>query len=165
MLAPSHLPSRFASPPSINVERLEVLKGPTSVLYGQANPGGLLNVITKSPPASRRTVLSAFVSTYAGQTSGFGDATSYTTSIDTTGAVDAEQHWLCRLILSYEDQKSFRDYYYQRNKYLYPSLTYKWNAGTFVTVKGDYAREDRQANDGIAVPFLNAELLPPLPHV
>jgi iron complex outermembrane receptor protein len=30
-------------------ERIEVLKGPSSVLYGQTNPGGLINVVTKRP--------------------------------------------------------------------------------------------------------------------
>lgn len=152
--------SRFASPPSINVDRMEVLKGPTSVLYGQANPGGMINVITKSPQPVQRTTLSAYASTYEGQTSGFGDAFSYTTSLDTTGAIDDAKHWLYRFILSYEDQDSFRDYYYQENKYIYPSLTYKWNADTFVTIKADYVREVRQANDGLAVPFLDANLLP-----
>ncbi|MFM9955672.1 MAG: TonB-dependent siderophore receptor, partial [Opitutaceae bacterium] len=152
--------SRFASPPSINVDRMEVLKGPTSVLYGQANPGGMINVITKSPQPVQRTTLSAYASTYEGQTSGFGDAFSYTTSLDTTGAIDDAKHWLYRFILSYEDQDSFRDYYYQENKYIYPSLTYKWNADTFVTIKADYVREVRQANDGLAVPFLDASLLP-----
>lgn len=154
--------SRFASPPTINVERLEVLKGPTSVLYGQANPGGLLNIITKSPQATRRNTLSTFVSTFAGQTSGFADDNSYTVSFDSTGAIDESKKWLYRLIVSYEDQKSFRDYYYQKNKYIYPSLTYRWSADTFFTVKADWVREERQANDGLAVPFLNANLLPPI---
>ena len=152
--------SRFASPPSINVERLEVIKGPTSVLYGQANPGGLLDVITKSPQLRNSTVISTSISTYDGQTSNFGTATSYSTSLDTTGPIDAEKHWLYRLVLSYEDQKSYRDYYFQKNKYIYPSLTYRWNSNTSLTIKGDYTREDRQANDGLAVPFLNASLLP-----
>lgn len=154
--------SRFASPPTINVDRMEVLKGPTSVLYGQANPGGLVNIITKSPQAVRHTVLSAFLSTYAGQTSSLGNAFSYTTSFDTTGPIDSAKHWLYRLIVSYEDQNSFRDYYYQRNKYIYPSLTYQWSKDTFLTLKADYVREDRQANDGLAVPFLDASLLPPI---
>ena len=154
--------SRFASPPAINVDRMEVLKGPTSVLYGQNNPGGMINVITKSPQATRRTTLSTFVSTYEGQTSGFGDAFSYTASVDSTGAIDDAKRWLYRLIVSYEDQGSFRDFYYQKNKYFYPSLTYRWNADSFLTLKGDYAREDRQANDGLAVPLLDASLLPPI---
>jgi len=36
-----------------NVERLEVLKGPASVLYGTGSPGGVVNVITKTPRAER----------------------------------------------------------------------------------------------------------------
>ena len=32
-----------------NVERIEVLKGPASVLYGRSEPGGLVNIITKRP--------------------------------------------------------------------------------------------------------------------
>ncbi|MDQ4121053.1 MAG: TonB-dependent receptor [Acidobacteriota bacterium] len=32
-----------------NVERIEVLKGPASVLYGSAEPGGIINFITKKP--------------------------------------------------------------------------------------------------------------------
>ncbi len=36
-----------------NVERLEVLKGPASVLYGTGSPGGVVNVITKAPRSER----------------------------------------------------------------------------------------------------------------
>lgn len=43
--------SRFGSPTVANVERVEVLKGPSSVLYGSMNPGGLINIVTKSPSA------------------------------------------------------------------------------------------------------------------
>jgi iron complex outermembrane recepter protein len=155
-------PSRWSSPPTINVERLEVLKGPTSVLYGQANPGGLLNIVTKSPKETRQSSLSTFLSTYDGQTSGFGDAVSWSASLDSTGAIDSAKHLLYRAIVSYEDTNSFRDYYYARNKYFYPSLTYRWTTDTSVTVKGEYVRETRQANDGLAVPFLNVAFLPPI---
>ena len=154
--------SRFASPPTIDVERLEVLKGPTSVLYGQANPGGLLNIVTKSPKAKRQTSVSLNVSSYAGQTSGLGDAVSWIGAIDTTGAIDGGGRWLYRFIASYEDKDSFRDYYFEHNKYFYPSLTYKWDNNTWFNLKGDYVREDRQANDGLAVPFLNLAFLPPI---
>lgn len=155
-------PSRFASPPTVNVERLEVLKGPTSVLYGQANPGGMINIVTKSPKATRQNVFSTFLSTYAGQTSGFGDTFSWTASVDLTGPIDEAKRWLFRVVASYEDQESFRDYYYQKNKYFYPSLTWRPSPDTSVTVKYEWVREDRQATDGLAVPFLNAHLLPPI---
>ncbi len=32
-----------------NVERIEVLKGPASALYGQGQPGGLINIVTRRP--------------------------------------------------------------------------------------------------------------------
>ncbi|WP_415909004.1 TonB-dependent siderophore receptor [Oleiharenicola sp. Vm1] len=153
-------PSRFASPPTVNVERLEVIKGPTSVLYGQANPGGLLNIVTKSPQARAQTSLSVYASTYASGVSGLGDDNSLTTSLDTTGPLDAAGRWLYRVVASYEDKNSFRDYGFERNQYLYPSLTYRWSRDTFVTLKTEYVREDRHADDGLAVPFLNAALLP-----
>lgn len=36
-----------------NIERLEVLKGPASVLYGRGDPGGLINLVTKQPKFER----------------------------------------------------------------------------------------------------------------
>ncbi|MFD2136441.1 TonB-dependent receptor plug domain-containing protein [Novosphingobium resinovorum] len=36
-----------------NVERIEVLKGPASVLYGRGDPGGLINIVTKQPRFER----------------------------------------------------------------------------------------------------------------
>ena len=32
-----------------DVERIEVLKGPASVLYGRGDPGGLINIVTRQP--------------------------------------------------------------------------------------------------------------------
>jgi len=43
-----------------NIARVEVVKGPSSFLYGQVVPGGIVNVITKSPQA--RFAASGYVS-------------------------------------------------------------------------------------------------------
>ncbi|MBU6207529.1 MAG: TonB-dependent receptor plug domain-containing protein, partial [Alphaproteobacteria bacterium] len=40
---------RFGSPPTIGVDHVELVKGPSSVLYGQAQPGGFINIISKKP--------------------------------------------------------------------------------------------------------------------
>src|SRR5258708_7111417 len=40
-----------------NVDSLEFLKGPNGVLYGQMNPGGLLNIVTKNPKEKQETYL------------------------------------------------------------------------------------------------------------
>src|SRR5436190_2202532 len=46
-----------------SVERVEVVKGPSSVLYGQVAPGGTVNYITKRPGAKASTLLTAEVGT------------------------------------------------------------------------------------------------------
>ncbi|RYD65163.1 MAG: TonB-dependent siderophore receptor, partial [Sphingomonadales bacterium] len=40
--------------PAEGIERLEVLKGPSSVLYGGGSAGGLVNIVSKAP--NRRTI-------------------------------------------------------------------------------------------------------------
>ena len=45
------LAARFGSPPTANAESIEVVKGPASALYGQQQPGGFVNIITKKPRA------------------------------------------------------------------------------------------------------------------
>lgn len=39
----------FAVPKLFNIERVEVLKGPSGMLYGPGEPGGLINYVTKTP--------------------------------------------------------------------------------------------------------------------
>ncbi len=102
--------SRFVSPPTVNVEHLEVIEGPSSIPCGQPNPRGLLNTVTKSPLAHAQTTLSVFASTYSGHTSSVGDANSLTTSIGSTGPIDRAGQWLYRILASHEDKTSFRDY-------------------------------------------------------
>lgn len=43
----------FFNPEPYGAERIEVLRGPASVLYGQSNPDGLVNFVTKRPPGRR----------------------------------------------------------------------------------------------------------------
>lgn len=156
------LASRFGSPPTADVERVEIIKGPTSVFYGQANPGGLINIITKSPKEISANSFTTFLSTYDSPVSGFGDRLSWTATLDSTGPIDAGKHWLYRVVGSYERDNLFRDYDYLHNVYLFPSLTYRWDARTWITMKIDYTRETRQSNDGLAVPDNNLALLPPI---
>lgn len=47
------------------VEQVEVLKGPSSLLYGIMDPGGVVNVITKKPETTQKTELSVYGSSFA----------------------------------------------------------------------------------------------------
>ncbi|KFI23878.1 TonB-dependent siderophore receptor [Nitrosococcus oceani] len=78
----------FAIPISIaNLERLELLKGPASVLYGQAEPGGIINAIYKKPLAQP----------YYALEQRFGSYDFYQTNVDATGPLTQDDTLLYRM--------------------------------------------------------------------
>ena len=133
--------SRYGSPASANIERVEVLKGPTSLFYGRIQPGGLINVVTKRPQTSFQGSFFGTVSTYDGETSAFGKQGSYTGTIDVTGPIDRGKHFLYRMIANYEDQNTFRTNVFNRNYHLFPSFTYRLDGKTSLTLEVEVARE------------------------
>ncbi|MDZ8261520.1 TonB-dependent receptor plug domain-containing protein [Nostoc sp. ChiQUE01b] len=55
----------FLSPIDVaNIDRLEILKGPASVLYGQNDPGGIVNIVSKRPLQQPRYEASFTVGSY-----------------------------------------------------------------------------------------------------
>jgi iron complex outermembrane receptor protein len=87
---------------SAEIERIEVLKGPSTVLFGFGNPGGVINIITKKPLNKQRTSV-----TLEG-----GDFDLFRGTIDVTGPLAklGEAQLLYRVIGSYEDSGGFRDF-------------------------------------------------------
>ena len=65
------------------LESVEILKGPSSVLYGEVPPGGLINQVTKRPGSERHTEIEAQ----------FGSYSRRQGAIDTTGSIDANQKY------------------------------------------------------------------------
>jgi iron complex outermembrane receptor protein len=135
--------SRFGSPTTANVDRVEVLKGPNSVLYGAMNPGGLINIITKQPAIKTAHSMSFSAGSYLGS-QGTNDA-GFSATLDSTGPLDAGKHWLYRFIASYEDAPTWRQFDWSKNYYIFPSLTYRLNENTEATLKLEFHREHRLA--------------------
>jgi iron complex outermembrane receptor protein len=135
--------SRFGSPTTANVERVEVLKGPSSVLNGAMNPGGMINIVTKQPLAKRSDSVFGSVAGYAGNQGHNGSG--FTGTVDSTGPIDREQRWLYRFIAAYEDAPAWRQFDYAKNYYLFPSVTYRFNEATELTFKLEFHRENRFA--------------------
>ena len=160
------LASRFGSPTTANVERVEVIKGPTSVLYGLMQPGGIVNIVTKRPQEARSNSLFTSVATFAGDSGDFGSGAtfakkmSFTATLDSTGAIDAGKHWLYRFIANYEDLGGFRHFSYAHNHSFFPSLTYRWNKDTEVTAQIEVTRQTRFSDSFLAVPFNTVSLHP-----
>ncbi|WP_321283134.1 TonB-dependent siderophore receptor [uncultured Vibrio sp.] len=143
------LASRFGSPTTANVERVEVLKGPASIMYGQIQPGGMVNIITKKPQDIASFSYDISATTYATGVSYFGDDNGFTGTIDATGPLNASRTWMYRLIISGENADSYRDDVDQQNYYLFPTLTYRPSELTELTFGLELQSEHRVADNGL----------------
>lgn len=98
-------------------ESVEVLKGPSSLLYGLMDPGGVINVVSKKPQLRQRTALSLQGSGYAGGRSGAG------ATLDTTGPI-GEDGLAYRLIVDHVDEDYWRNFGRHRETLVAPSLAW-----------------------------------------
>ncbi|UUX51602.1 TonB-dependent receptor [Nisaea acidiphila] len=141
------LTSRFGSPTTANIERVEVQKGPASVLYGWMDPGGMVNMITKKPLEEEIREVSV-----SGQVFPEYGATGYTGSVDVTGRANQSGTVLYRMIAGYESEDSFRDHVDDdRAMYLFPSLSWVPDDTRRLDIQYEYTKEDRSADDGLFV--------------
>lgn len=93
----------FDAPPVESIDRVEILKGPASFLYGSGSPGGMINFITKMPQQEDFNHAGA-------QTGSWDYYRAYADVNHHTESVDA------RLNLAIEDTKSFRDHYFHERE-------------------------------------------------
>lgn len=144
---------RWGSPPTINAERVEVVKGPASVLYGQVQPGGFINIVTKKPQAEQMTYVKLRGETFYGDKASTSDSLGYTLSLDSTGALNKDETWMYRLIAEYGDNPGFRDNGMSESKYIVPSVTWQPNDKTSITGFIEYRTLDAAYDDGLVAPI------------
>ncbi|MEM1402751.1 MAG: TonB-dependent receptor [Pseudomonadota bacterium] len=125
-----------------NLERIEVLKGPSALLYGEGGPGGLINYVTKRPEARRSTTIELLGGSYD----------FYKVEFDTTGAFSEDGPFAYRLVGTYEDSKSFRDEVSRERLLINPSVSWTGDKGSVVAgleyIDDDYTQERGQVLDG-----------------
>jgi iron complex outermembrane recepter protein len=122
-----------------NVERIEVLKGPASVLFGNVEPGGVINIATKEPLAT--PLYSADLS--------IGSYSSYRPSIDLSGPLNSDKSLRYRLNAAYDNAGSFRDSVSSERVFVAPVVSYQINDRTDLTVDGSYLYDRRSFDRGI----------------
>ncbi|MDZ8110289.1 MAG: TonB-dependent siderophore receptor [Nostoc sp. DedQUE12a] len=121
-----------------NIERIEILKGFSSLLYGTGSPGGVVNYITKKPQATPGYKFSADI----------GSFNFYRGEIDLTGPLTDDKNVLYRLILAYQDSDYFVDNVEDNRIFVAPSLTFSTGEGGSLTIEGEYYRQDKDFNTG-----------------
>lgn len=124
---------------SANLERVEVLKGPASVLFGRAEPGGLINLVTKRP----------LMQPYYKLEQEFGSYAHYRTVWDATGPLNESGTVGYRLSGSFQQYDSFKDFQDGRRVFLAPVLAFKPTSRTDFVVDLQYLRNDTRADSGI----------------
>ena len=106
-----------------DVDRVEILKGPPSVVYGRAASGGIVTLITKEPLPVEHGVVSFQADRYG----------SVRPTFDITGPIGGNGKVFYRLNGEFADSSNFRDYYHDRRYFLAPALT--WNPDDSTTIR------------------------------
>ena len=147
---------RFGSPPTVNTERIEVVKGPMSVLYGRVQPGGFINIVTKKPEREARSQFKLRADAYDVD---IGDTLGVTASMDSTGPLNDSGNVLYRFVGELEDTKGFRDNGFSESVYGVASLTWLPSERTSATLALEYRDEDHALDNFLVAPSRDFNLI------
>lgn len=126
-----------------NVESIEVLKGPASILYGRVEPGGIVNIITKQPSATPKFS--------AEQTAGsWGE---YTTTLDAAGPLNDSKTMQYSVNASHHQNNLYIDNVWDKRDFIAPSLRWAPDAKTQVTVEASYSHDRTVLYQQSIVPY------------
>lgn len=124
----------YENPPMLfNVEKVEVLRGPSALLFGYAAPGGVVNVITKKPLATR----------YNNVNISGGSFNTFHFQSDFTGPFNQSKTLLYRLNVGYENAGNSVDFLKIKTFAIAPSLLWKIGDKTSLLAEFAYTRDDR----------------------
>jgi len=124
-----------------NVKRVEVLKGPSGMIFGRGGAGGLINRVTKQANWTDGHALDL----------AFGSWQQQRASVDLNQAVN--ESVAARVTAVYEDSEGFRDYMELKRQAINPTLTFKASDATTVALSYEHFKDERTTDRG--VPSLN----------
>ena len=136
------------------LERIEVLRGPAAMTYGQGSVGGVINMVSKRPqPEAQNEVSLQLGSWNRKQLQG-----------DFTGPLTADGQWLYRLVAVARKADTQVDHVRDNRQVLAPSLTWQPSAATSLTLQG-LTQRDRSGStsqffpwSGVITPNPNGQL-------
>ncbi|OOV89068.1 MULTISPECIES: TonB-dependent siderophore receptor [Pseudomonas] len=126
-------------PDANTIERLEVLRGPATMLYGRGDPGGTFNVVSKQPLAERTVTLG----------SQLNDQGMKRGTLDASGPLDDEGRLAYRLNVVGEGGDTFRDHVETERYGVTPVITWQATDDTKVTFEGDFMRNNHPLDRGL----------------
>lgn len=139
---------------TVTIQRIEVLKGPASVLYGQLQPGAVVNVVTKQPQRG-------FAAEVIMGLARFDD---WRGTLDLTGPLAMDGGLRFRLTGAYDDSDSVIDFWHRKHFIVAPTLALDVGERTTITVEALYMRNKLEGflnglpAEGTVVPHPNGRL-------
>jgi len=121
------------------LDKVEFLKGGSALLFGNVAPGGIVNLVTKTPQFKSGGEIAMQIGSFA----------FYKPSIDFYGPLSKSIAF--RINGSYENSESFRDVVKNERLYINPSLLFVINPKTQITVQGDYLSADWTPDFGTGI--------------
>lgn len=115
----------FLQPLTNNIERVEVIKGPSSATFSSVDPGGSINLVTKKPLATDRKEVTLSV----------GSFSTFRGTLDFTGPLNESKTLLYRVNAAYQEAKSFRDLVSNKSFLVSPSFSYIPNEKTAINAE------------------------------
>ncbi|MGY2093790.1 TonB-dependent siderophore receptor [Pseudomonas simiae] len=126
-------------PDANTIERLEVLRGPATMLYGRGDPGGTFNVVSKQPLAEPTVTLG----------SQLDDQGMHRATLDASGPLDEQGRLAYRLNVVGEGGETFRDHVETERYGVTPVITWQATDDTKVIFEGDFMRNNHPLDRGL----------------
>ncbi|CAM3879401.1 Ferrioxamine B receptor [Pseudomonas reidholzensis] len=127
------------APDANTVERLEVIRGPATSLYGRGDPGGTFNVVSKQPMSEAKVTLG----------SQFDDQGMHRATLDATGPLSEDGRLAYRLNVLGEGGESFRDDVESERYDVAPVLSWQATDSTKIVFEGDFMRNNHPLDRGL----------------
>ncbi|MPZ40423.1 MAG: TonB-dependent siderophore receptor [Rhizobiales bacterium] len=125
---------RFAQPKAepYGLERFEILRGPSSGIYGHSSPGGLVNMVSKRPTDFHRGEVEL-------QTGSFERLQG---AFDLSGPLDEQRKFLGRIVGLARDTDRVIDFNHEKRLYIAPSFTWLPTPDTTFTFLASFLQDD-----------------------
>ena len=121
--------TNIATTETANIERFEVLKGPSAILFGSGLPGGVINYVTKKPTFKPYAAAELLVGSH-----GFKRFEA-----DATAPINDMLAW--RGVFSHEDSEGFRDFDSRRRTLVNPTLALRLGTDTTLNLGYSHIRD------------------------
>ncbi|KGO90171.1 TonB-dependent receptor [Flavobacterium suncheonense] len=126
-------------PEVASLQQVEALKGSSALLFGNVAPGGIINMVTKTPSFTKGGSISFQTGSYD----------YYKPIVDFYGPLNKSIAY--RFVGSYEKAQSFRDVVERERIYVNPSLLFKVGTRTDIVLQGDYLKDNWTPDFGTGV--------------